>query len=265
VSTSLYFIELWIPIFMLGYFATAEAVGIFSAVYRTALLVQGILLSFNTIFAPIISDLHHRREDSKLESLLKVVTKWAFSLSLPALLLLIAFSQEVLGFFGSGFVVGAASLIVLSIGQLVNSVTGSLGLMINMSGRSKITLLNSTLHLLLQAGLCLLLIPKHGILGAALASAISTVFLNAIQLLQVYFVLGMHPFRIEFLKPVAAGGGAWLVLSLARASILQTDNSVLLLVLGFSIFLAVYGLALCGLGFDEEDKAVLQRIRARLA
>lgn len=257
--------EIWMSTFVLGYSATPEAVGVFSAAYRTSLLVQGILMSFNTMFAPIISDLHHREEDRKLESLFKMVAKWVFSLSLPPILLMIIFSQEILTIFGQDFAVGATSLIVLSIGQLMNSVSGSLGVMIDMSGRSKITLLNAMLHFLLQTGLCFLLIPRYGIIGAALAKATSIGFLRTIRLLQVYLILKMHPFRAEFIKPLVAGGASWLVLSLVRASIPQIGNSALLLVLGSSIFLAIYGLTLYRLGFDEEDRLILQKIRTGFA
>jgi O-antigen/teichoic acid export membrane protein len=267
LANGFYLLETWMSTFMLGYFATPKAVGVFSAAYRTSLLVQGILLSFATMFAPIISDLHRRRENKELESLFKTVAKWVFSLSLPALLLMAIFSREIMAIFGSDFAVGATSLIVLSLGQLMNSVSGPLGVMIDMSGRSKITLLNSVLHLLLQIGLCFLLIPRYGIMGAAVANAISVSFQRAIRLVQVHLILRMHPFRVEFFKPLVAGGASWLVLSLIRtSSILQIGNSALFLVLvGSSIFLAVYGLTLYQLGFDEEDKVILQKIRIRLA
>jgi O-antigen/teichoic acid export membrane protein len=260
-----YLAQGWISTFLLGYFATPEAVGIFSAAYRTSLLLQGIIMSFNTIFAPIISALHYREENKTLESLFKIVTKWVFSLGFPITLLVMIFSQEILAIFGQDFAIGTASLIVLSIGQFINSTTGPLGLLITMSGRSKITLLNTAFYFFLQAGLCFLLIPQYGVLGAALAAATSLGFLNAVQLLQVYLILRMHPFRAGLLKPLVAGGASALIVSLAKTSFLQMDNPVLPLVLGASIFLVVYGLTLFWLGFDEEDRIILRKMRTRLA
>jgi O-antigen/teichoic acid export membrane protein len=250
---------------MLGYYATPEAVGVFSAAYRTSLLVQGLLMSFNTMFAPIISDLHHRAELRKLESLFKMVTKWAFSLGLPAVALIVIFPREILAIFGQDFAVGGISLILLSLGQLMNLVTGPLGVMISMSGRSGLTMLNAVLHLGVQMGLCFLLIPDYGILGAAAAKVISIGFLRIIRLLQVRVLLGMHPFRRTFLKPVLAGGVSWLLLSLAKISITTATSSALWLVLGSLSFLIVYGLMLYLLGFDEEDRMLFQKIRSRFA
>jgi O-antigen/teichoic acid export membrane protein len=265
LASCLYPMEAWISTFILGHFAAPEAVGVFSVAYRTSLLVQGILMSFNIMFAPIISDLYHREEIGELRGLFKIVARWVFSLSFPVALLMIVFSQEILTAIGWDFAAGATSLIVLSVGQIANSASGSLGVMIDMSGRTKITLLNATLHLLLQTGLCFLLIPRHGIVGAALAKALSIGFRRAIQLLQVHLILRMHPFQAKFLKPLIAGGASWLVLSLARISILQTGNSALLFVLGSSILLSSYGLTLYLLGFDEEDRVIVQRIRAKFA
>jgi O-antigen/teichoic acid export membrane protein len=265
VSSGIFLIVAWIPTLILGYFSNPETVGVFSAVYRTSLLVEGILLSFNTVFAPIISDLHHREESRKLEILFKVVGKWIFALSFPPILLMMIFSQEILSIFGRGFAVGATSLIILSIGQLANSVGGPLGVMIDMSGRSKITLLNSVFLLLLQTVLCLLLIPRYSIVGAALAKALSIGSLRVIRLLQVHFILKVHPFRAEYLKPLVAGGASWLVLSLIRTPALHTGSSMSLVVLGSLIFLVIYGLVLYRLGFDEEDKAVIQTVKTRFA
>lgn len=265
LANGFYLMGNWTYTFLLGYLETPEAVGVFSAAYRTSLLVQGILLSFATMFAPIISDLHRRRENKELESLFKTVAKWVFSLSLPALLLMAIFSREIMAIFGPDFAVGATSLVILSIGQLMNSVGGPLGMMIDMSGRSRLTLLNAVLAFLLQIGLCFVLIPRYGIVGAALARAISVGFQRGIRLLQVHLILRMHPFRIAFLKPLVAGGVSWLVLSLIRISALQVGNSMLPFVLGSSIFLVVYGLTLYQLGFDAEDRVIFQKIRTRLA
>jgi O-antigen/teichoic acid export membrane protein len=177
---------------------------------------------------------------------------------------MIIFSQEILTIFGREFATGATTLVILSVGQLMYSATGPLGVMINMSGRSKLTLLNTVLHLLLQVGLCVVLIPQYGIIGAAVANTISKGVQRAIQLGQVRLILRMHPFRTEYLKPVAAGVASWLVLSLFKAYFPQNNDSVLFPILGSLIFLVIYGSMLYRLGFDEEDEMILQRLRSKL-
>lgn len=265
VSQGLYALEVWIPVFALGHLAASEAVGIFSAAYRTALLVQAVVASFNPIFAPIIADLVHQGENTRLENLLKTVAKWVFSLCLPILLLVAVFSHEVLALFGPGFERATATLLVLCAGQLVSCSIGPLGVMVSMSGRSRLTLMNTLFYLGLQLVLCFLLIPPLGVLGAALSAAVSTAALSIAQLGEVVLVLRMHPFRTAFLKPLVAGGTACLVSILLRAPLLAVGSPLVRLALGAALFLAVDASILVILGFDPDDRLILSRIRARLA
>jgi len=165
--------------------------------------------------------------------------------------------------FGQVFSDGATVLAVLAVGQILNSVTGPLGVMIDMSGRSKFTLLNSVLHFSLQIGLCIFLIPRYGVLGAAVAKTVSIAFLRIIRLIQVHLIFKFHPFQVKILKPVAAGAIALLLLILLEGFIQWTDP-VFFLFLGSMVFIAAYGIILFLFGFDEEDTMLFNRIRSRL-
>jgi len=255
--------EAWVSTFMLGYFENPKSVGIFGAALRTSMFIQGILMSFNAIFSPIIAEHHHKKEFVQLKALFKIVTKWIFSLSLPMAVLLVFFSREIMAVFGHEFSDGAVVLVVLVAGQILNSVTGPLGVMIDMSGRTKLTLLNSGLHLALQVGLCFLLIPSFGVLGAAFAKAGSIAFLRLIRLIQVHLIFKFHPFQMKILKPVAAGAIALMLLILME-SLIPWSGSVFFLLLGSSAFVLAYVAILFLFGFDEEDTILLNRIRAKL-
>jgi O-antigen/teichoic acid export membrane protein len=255
--------EAWVSTFVLGYLADTEAVGIFGAAFRTSMLIQGILMSFNAIFSPIIAEHYHKGELGQLKTLFKMVTKWVFSLSLPPAILLIFYSREVMTIFGQAFSAGALVLTILVVGQIMNSLTGPLGVMIDMSGRSKYTLLNSVLHFTLQIILCFLLIPTYGVLGAAVAKMVSIVFLRAIRLLQVHLIFKFHPFQLRIWKPLSAGFLALLLL-LALKSIIPWTDPLFFLLAGSTAFMVAYGTILYLLGFDAEDKLILDRVRAKL-
>jgi O-antigen/teichoic acid export membrane protein len=260
------YMEAWISTFMLGAFLGPGPVGVFSAAYRTSLLVQGIIMSFGAIFSPIISDLLNRGEPRQLERLFKLVSRWIFTLSLPASLLIILFSRDLMSLFGLDFIVGTTALIILSLGQILNAATGPLGVMIDMSGRSKLTLLNSALHFIIQAALCVWLIPIHGIMGAAVAKALSIFFLRFVRLWQVHATLRMHPFQMKLLKPFAAACAAGLPLVVLNTlDAVRTAAVWYRIPLGGAAFLAVYGIMLYILGLDREDRELFERLRSRLA
>ena len=257
-------VEAWLAVFMLGYFRTPEAVGIFSAAYRTSFLTQGILLAFNTMFSPIISDLHHTRQHDRLEAQLKIVAKWIFSLNLPIILVMVFLSRELLWIFGQVYVAGAACLVILGVGQFIQSVAGPLGILIDMSGRPKITLFNSIAVLLFQIGLCIVLIPKSGIMGAAIAKTASLGLLRLLQIGEVRAVFRMLPFRKDFFKPLLAGGCAVLMVTVLKEPLTQVEVPLLRLLGGGFILAATYGIVLYVLGISEEDREILRRLREKL-
>lgn len=254
---------LWTDTLMLGLFMAPAEIGIYGVAQRTALLCCVFVTSFNSIFAPIIADLYSRKNMNDLEKLYKTVTKWIFSITLPLSLLIIFFAEPILTLFGSDFVAGTKCLILLSIGWLIHSSTGPVGQVISMTGRSKLNLLNATGVLVLNIVLNLILIPKYGILGAAAATALSLNLANIIAVLEVYFILRMHPYRLDFIKPLIAGGLSSIVLLLYKMYTISTHHELLIYIRIFA-FLAVYGIVLILFKIEKEDKLVLDKIRTKL-
>ncbi len=265
LSSGLTLFELWLPVFILGYYVVPEALGIFGAAHRTSLLAQGFLLSFNAVFVSFISGMYKAQRHRELEHLFKTVAGWVFSLSFPALLFMMLFSREILTLFGPDFTSGAGCLILLGAGEIINSFGGPLGIMIEMSGRPRITLMNSILRLVIQVALCMALIPPHGIMGAAAARTVSIFLMRAILFLQVRFLLQMNPFRITFTKALLSGGISCFVLILVKSYLCMLQSPLPVLLLGATLFLSSYAVGLCFLGFSKEDKVIFRKIRSKLA
>lgn len=249
---------------LLGYFRSSEEVGIYTAAFQTAMLILMILQSFNTIFAPIISDLYNRSERIKLEFLFKAVTKWVFTLSLPLSFMFFFFSDEILMVFGEEFLLGSTCLKILAISHLINTATGSVGYLLIMSGHQNIEFFNNLGTLLLEIVLCSIYIPKHGILGAAIATGISFSLVNILKLAEVYLILKIHPYRIDFLKPMIAGLIALITLFLVNAFSIQTNQVYLVPLVKIVFFAVFYCVGLYLLRISEEDKIILKHLISRV-
>jgi O-antigen/teichoic acid export membrane protein len=255
---------MWVNILMIGYFLTKEDVGVFSAAHRTALLTQVVLLSFNSIFAPIISDLHNRNEYNKLEKLFKITAKWTFSISFPMILLVAFFSKQILYLFGEGFVRGASCLIILAAGYLASSLVGSAEYVLMMTGKSVINFLNSLVLLIMIVILNLFLIPEYGIVGAALSTLLSFLFINIVRLIEVYLILRIHPYRINFFKSVIAGTLSLYILYLVSKYSSGFNKPLVLMTVGSSVFLGIYFLITYLLGIEEEEKAIINNLKDKI-
>jgi len=124
-----------IPIFFLDHFTSQSEVGIYSVAYRLASTVTLVLVAVNTISAPKFAEMYWKGEIAELQKFINQSTKIIFYVSLILTITIILGGKVFLQIFGGQFVEGYSVLIILSIGQLINASTGSVGVFMNMSGR----------------------------------------------------------------------------------------------------------------------------------
>ncbi len=192
-------------VYLLGFLGTTEDIGIYNLAALAAGLIPAGLVALNSIFAPIISDLHNRRRFGELQQLFQSNTRWSLATGLPVFLSFALYGGPILSIFGPAFVTGAPTLLLLGLGQLVNAATGPVGYMVLMSGRSDVNLANELGTLVVGLALGFLLIPAMGLIGAALAATGTQALVNAIRLWEARSLLGMWPYGKGIWKPLAAG------------------------------------------------------------
>jgi O-antigen/teichoic acid export membrane protein len=253
---------LWTDTLMLGIFRTAAEVGVYGAVQRTTVLGTIVLSAFNTVFAPLISRLHDQARLAELRSLFQTIAKWVFTFSLPLYVGLFLLRKPILGLFGPEFVAGAPALAVLAAGYLVHSGTGSTGVLISMSGKPAINLMNMSVFFVLNIVLNLILIPKYGLLGAAAATGATLAAGNIVSVVITRVMFKVYPFRADFLKPVGSGllsaGLFWLV-----RDVLFPRHPAGIVAGGLLFFLS-YFILLIVMGLSAEDKDALDQLRRRI-
>jgi len=248
---------------VLGFLGMTVGVGVYAAALRLSTVGNLFYLSIVAISSPIISDLHSRGESVQLERFYQTTAKWSVMFNLPVLLTFVLFAEPLLSIFGADFTAGATGLIILAFGSLANAGVGPCGTMINMTGHSKLSFVNSVFFLVTTLGFDLLFIPRWGVTGAALASSLSIALVNILRMLEVFFLFRILPYNWSSLKPVTAGLVATGVTCLINQRL--TLNSLMLQVAaGMSILWGIYVLMVILLKFSEEDRLVLNRLRVRL-
>ena len=254
----------WTDTFMLGYFSTASDVGIYNAALPTAKLLSVFLGSFGVIFMPVVSELYSKNAIKDLRKTYVVVTKWIFSLVLPVFLLMVLFSEWILGImFGEEYIVGSTSLCILAFGYLIICIIGPASEVLQTYGKTKILMWCSFFGALLNFGLNYLFIPLYGIRGAAMATGVSIALISVLHLLFVYKITNIQPFRKTFFKPLFASFISVLVVYGITKYIIGI--SLITLVGMFFVFLILYFLLLLLFkSFEEEDLMVMRVIDQRL-
>jgi O-antigen/teichoic acid export membrane protein len=190
---------------LLGALATFQGSAAYAASRRVVGAPNAVVGSFNQVYSPQASRLYLGKRHEELAVLFKSMGKWIFSLAFPVFCLTVAFPKEIVSVFGREFVAASSVLVVLSFAMLFNFSTGPVTATLIVAGRPRLALLDYVLVLGAEVGLALILIPRHGVLGAAVARLVGTAMNNLIPLAQVWWILRIHPYRSDYWKPVAAG------------------------------------------------------------
>ncbi len=246
----------WIDIVMVGVIKTSRDVGVYTAASRTAAFVAFFLVSVNSIAPSLFAEYHSNGKLGELGTLARTSARWVFYFSLPVAVLFILLSKEIMRIYGAEFIVGARALSFLSVGQLINASTGSVGYILMMTGHQKrlssIIFSSAVLNIILNA----FLIPKWGISGAGLATAFSLAFLNILAAWAVYRDVGVKAYTDRILTVGAIciiGTVAFLISKAAFGPYLAAVT-----------FITLYFGLLYLIGLKEEDKEFLILVKHKL-
>jgi O-antigen/teichoic acid export membrane protein len=232
-----------IDVLFVGLLLSVKASGIYAAAFR---LTPALVLARGAIdyaFGPKAGVLYGQSDFEAIGSIYKASAYFSLIWTLPLAIVLTLFSRATMAtLFGAGYGEGATALAILTLGFVVDSATGCNTTLLAMMGRSGLMLLNGITSGLLTISLCLLLIPRWGIAGAAIAVAVARICGNAMAMLEIWSVQRLHPFSRASLKIIVAAGFAVLVGVLLKWEISPITAGSLVFVIGTVI--GTYFLAL---------------------
>lgn len=169
------------------------------ALYRVAALVAGVVVIIlqvvNSVVAPYFSRLYAQQDIKGIEKLVAKTNKVLFLATLPIIICIISISPWMLNvFYGDEFIAAYLPLVILTIGQGVNSLMGSVALLLNMTGHQSDVAKAMLASLLINIVLHISLLPSFGLLGAAFATTIMVIIWNILLWIKVRQRLGIRYF-----------------------------------------------------------------------
>jgi O-antigen/teichoic acid export membrane protein len=247
----------------LGVLSTVTGAGIFTVASQITMVSGDFSSAINTSSKPLIAELHAKGDIKQMGKIYQMANKWVVMVQLPVFLLMMLFPETLLSIFGESYTQGATVLMILAATDLLSMSTGMGNIIIDMTGYTKLKLINSALRLTVYIGLNLLLIPRWGMIGAAIAVLAGESFINLVRIIEVFYLYRIIPYNKSFIKPITAGVIALLSV-LALGSYVPADaNLVYALINMIFLFLVYAGVTLL-LGFAPEELIMLGRFRGRI-
>jgi O-antigen/teichoic acid export membrane protein len=245
-----------LPILLLvGYAVPAER-----AVFNTCILLSASISAlrgtFDAVLAPIAAEAWATRDRARLLENLQRQSRLILFAAIPFATLFIAGGPFWLSLYGRGFLSGTRTLTWLAAGNVVNASFGLTAWVHMASGRTRLMLINNFTMLVVELILCLVLIPRFGIEGAAIATTFMLVASQALYAIEGYSFARVHVLSSGFLR--LAGIGVGLVTGEALVARLFVPaggwGAIVVPIAGLPVYLALAWWA-GGIGRDRRSAA----------
>ena len=179
-------------VWILGIYSTNEDVAIYGTAMRLVLLVGLSTTVVNSVVPPLIAEKHAQGKIRSLQNLLRSATTVC---GLPAVVVLTAYifwGEWILGVvFGGFYKEAAVILIILSVAEIVNVLTGPCSVSLVMTGHQLSLMMLTILRAVLNVVGSVLVVKTYGVVGVAVVYAVLLVIYNIASLLAAKMLLGI--------------------------------------------------------------------------
>jgi O-antigen/teichoic acid export membrane protein len=246
---------------VLGAFHYAQ-VGTYTASLTFARLVQVGISAASYIFLPVASGFLARGDRRAVRLTYVTVTKWLAVLSLPLFVVFVFLPASSLDLvYGPHYAEIVVPLQIVVAGAFAGTLLGPASMAQVASGHARLVAINSVVAGAVDVVAALLLVPSYGDVGAAAAWSISNVLYAALCLAQLALADGYHPFRRDFVVPlavVAVPSCAALFVLHPRLPLVSLPIAVLALAVAFALAVTLTG------SVDEGDRLLLEAVERLL-
>jgi O-antigen/teichoic acid export membrane protein len=189
-----YMLLTYADVIVLQQYRSPDEVAVYYAAAKTLALVAFVYFSVSAATAHKFSQYHVAGDKAGLSAFLSYAIKWTFWPSLAATVIILALGKPFLWLFGKSFVGGYYLMFILAIGPLARATVGPVERLLNMVGEQRACAMVYATAFATNIILCVVLIPRLGVAGAAVAISAAMV-LEAVLLFAVTRArLGLHVF-----------------------------------------------------------------------
>jgi O-antigen/teichoic acid export membrane protein len=194
VVEGFYLLLTYVDILALEHFGAPDDVAVYYAGARLLAIVAFVYFAIAGATTHKFTQYHVAGDKERLAAFFKETTRWTFWPSLAVCAAILAFGKPLLALFGGDFEHGYAVMFILAIGMLARAAVGPAERLLNMLGERKQCAAVYAIAFAINLVLCVVLIPRIGIEGAALSTS-SALVVESIMLYRIAKRrLGFHVF-----------------------------------------------------------------------
>jgi len=178
-------------VLVVGSLLGAESAGRYGAASQLAAAVSFGVSAVSFIALPVVADLYAKQAFVKLQGLISHVARLGLALAVPVLMVLIVAAKPVLSAFGPSFADASGLLILLGFDQLIGAIFGIAGFLLVMTGHQVMAARVIIGCAVLNLALTFTLTPLMGLMGAGLATTLTTLVRSYLLMTRMRRGLGL--------------------------------------------------------------------------
>lgn len=252
-----------IDIIMIGFISVSGLND--AAVYSIAVYIASVIFvpaqAIGRISFPLIAEFWRKKELTKIKELYRASASNQLVIGGAIFVLIWANVNNIFSILPPEYAYGKWALFFLGLAKLFDMATGVNGAIINATRLYRFDLYSSIFLLVVAVTSNIVLITKYGLIGAAIATALSVLLYNLLRCIYLMRQLKMHPFGIKSL---------YTVLVLLAVLLLQTllpkigGHMVVDLVVRSTLVLALLSTSIYCLKLSEEINESVRKLAIRV-
>ncbi|GEM_PF-4536107 len=177
---------------ILGWLSDTGSVAVYNVITRGTDLISFGLFALSAPIARVILQRHLVGDSKGVQRVISRSTKFLMALALPLAIFFFIFGAWYLNLFGEGYEGGYIPLLIIVVGELVNVASGIVGVFLYQLKYEKIVSNVIIVSLVLNFAIGIFTVPRYGVLGAAMAEAVSMIFRNLYLVAVAYKKTGIN-------------------------------------------------------------------------
>jgi O-antigen/teichoic acid export membrane protein len=194
VVEGFYLLLTYVDILALEQMRSPDEVAVYYAAARLLALVAFVYFAIAGATTHKFTQYHVAGDKERLQKFFAETIRWTFWPSLAACAAILALGKPLLSLFGASFASGYQVMFILAVGLLARAAVGPAERLLNMLGERRQCAMVYALAFAINLALCVLLIPRLGIEGAATATSTALVVESILLYRIAKRRLGFHVF-----------------------------------------------------------------------
>jgi len=183
-----------IDIILLQQFRSPDDVAVYYAAAKTLALISFVHFAVSAAVGHRFSEYHVTKDHDRLRDILTDSIRWTFWASLVMSVVMLAMGKLLLSLFGLRFVDGFHLMLILVAGLMARASVGPIERLLSMLGEQRACAAVYATAFVLNVVLCVVLIPRMGVDGAAVATSTALIVESIMLFVVTKRRLGFHVF-----------------------------------------------------------------------